>query len=746
MCLVVLPLSFYLITPPLVPELDHQQPFANWKPDDLRVISAGQFERGHPEIIAVYSRVTKNNLTIRIDFTENISLAQYDMDIDLLPYKTSDNPSADRNSSAGVTINFSDSDEISISSQSGIMEDKGINIHQDEILKSIVLSIPSPLSQFTTALSQANINVFDNNTAINVSSSGWFPLKSTKIIPRAPLVLAFKTVLKTGTPAELLRSWNGAHAGPLGQRHGLEQVFSAVEQYQVPIFLLDITTPERLSALSMLGQLDRLDALYRHELVYLADSSSSDSASWQQVLQINRDLTQGLWPYESRTAYLPFTGSVPRQYQLVIGRLLDTNTIRVWDNRNVIPLPDDTGMVKTAEGDLVWQADHNGLSLPVEAALLESALSPESNDLVVLGGNLPESSWGDSAVIPTAFYRIANTPWIRVLSETNLITWQEQPFSSDSQIQCENILCWRKSVSHTGLQYKLSTLTDRLVTNPGNPVGQLAWSTFTRLTNPELDESTRALNQSYLDQVDRLITAAHWAENPGNIQACDLGLYGSDCILADGNQILFFNQLNGSLITGFVSVGGNVQQWTAPFSQRATALSDPHEWYKVNSRIIDPYVINGSFIPPADSFNYEFTFFDNGIRFTNPISGENIAYTITQNSLTVEQQTDGEFNGSLILAPCPQIYYQAAQIDLFSFTCPSPDACTLAVPGCLEVDVIVTDAELTTIDSFLDSPAYIFAVEDPNKDYPAGHYLPTGFTNIAYKINQTGRFTFNFSK
>ena len=443
---------------------------------------------------------------------------------------------------------------------------------------------------------------------------------------------------------------------------------------------------------------------------------------------------------------MPFNDSVPGQYELVFGKLSDTGTIRVWDNRNVIPLPDDEGMVKTSEGDIVWQADHNGLSSQVEAALLESALSPGTSDLVVLGGNLPESSWGDSAVIPSTFYRIANTPWIRVLSETDLITWQGQPFSSDSQIQCENIFCWRKSVSHTGLQYKLSTLTDRLVTNPGNPVGQLAWSTFTRLTNPELDESTRALNQSYLDQVDRLITAAHWAENPGNIQACDLGLYGSDCILADGNQILFFNQINGSLITGFVSVGGNVQQWTAPFSQRATALSDPHEWYKVNSRIIDPYVINGSFIPPADSFNYEFTFFDNGIRFTNPISGESITYTITHNSLSVEKQANGVLNGSLILAPCPQIYYQAAQIDLLSFTCSSPDTCTLAVPGCLKVDINVTGVNFTAIDSFLDSPAYISAVEDPNKDYPAGHYLPTGFTNIAYKINQTGRFTFNFSK
>ena len=170
---------------------------------------------------------------------------------------------------------------------------------------------------------------------------------------------------------------------------------------------------------------------------------------------------------------------------------------------------------------------------------------------------------------------------------------------------------------------------------------------------------------------------------------------------------------------------------------------------KDTRQICDLYMcgmVKPSFIPPADSFNYEFTFFDNGIRFTNPISGESITYTITQNSLTVEKLANGVLNGSLILAPCPQIYYQAAQIDLLSFTCPSPDTCTLAVPGCLKVDINGTGVNFTAIDSFLDSPAYISAVEDPNKDYPAGHYLPTGFTNITYKINQTGRFTFNFSK
>ncbi len=96
-------------------------------------------------------------------------------------------------------------------------------------------------------------------------------------------------------------------------------------------------------------------------------------------------------------------------------------------------------------------------------------------------------------------------------------------------------------MSHTGLQDKLLHLYDRLNTMPDNPVGLLAWSTYARLTQTELDEATRDLNLSYLDQVDRLITAAFWAENPDVIQTCDSGLYGSDCILADKYQ-LFFNQ------------------------------------------------------------------------------------------------------------------------------------------------------------------------------------------------------------
>ncbi len=139
-------------------------------------------------------------------------------------------------------------------------------------------------------------------------------------------------------------------------------------------------------------------------------------------------------------------------------------------------------------------------------------------------------------------------------------------------------------------------------------------------------------------------------------------------------------------------------------------------------------------------------FTNDGIHFTNPITGDNIAYTITENSLTVEQKSVSQSEWAVILAPCPLAVYQAKYNNSMDLIRLSPEVYSLTVPGCLKVETLTTGIKVTSIDSFLDSPAYVSADEDPNKEYPAGHYLPAGYSRIAYQIDQTGSITINFSK
>ena len=88
---------------------------------------------------------------------------------------------------------------------------------------------------------------------------------------RAPAA-NFLRHLRSPFPAEALRSWDGAHTGPHGERHGLKHLLDAVEEYQIPTVLLDLKEPENLSALDAMGILPQIDALANNSLLILPES------------------------------------------------------------------------------------------------------------------------------------------------------------------------------------------------------------------------------------------------------------------------------------------------------------------------------------------------------------------------------------------------------------------------------------------------------------------------------------------
>ena len=79
---------------------------------------------------------------------------------------------------------------------------------------------------------------------------------------KAPLLLAFWDALPANTPAQLLQRWDGAHTGPYGSRHGLKHLLAAVEEYEVPVALLDLKDPtSTLSGLDLIGQIAYIQQL-----------------------------------------------------------------------------------------------------------------------------------------------------------------------------------------------------------------------------------------------------------------------------------------------------------------------------------------------------------------------------------------------------------------------------------------------------------------------------------------------------
>ncbi|HBG74072.1 MAG: hypothetical protein A2X25_08255 [Chloroflexi bacterium GWB2_49_20] len=69
-----------------------------------------------------------------------------------------------------------------------------------------------------------------------------------------------------------------------------------------------------------------------------------------------------------------------------------------------------------AQSNAPIQATDEGLSLEVRLQLLTTALSSDPTDLVVLGGSLPHSTWGDSVMGKAGMAYIAAHPWIQFLN------------------------------------------------------------------------------------------------------------------------------------------------------------------------------------------------------------------------------------------------------------------------------------------------------------------------------------------
>ncbi len=86
---------------------------------------------------------------------------------------------------------------------------------------------------------------------------------------KADLLLTFWNTFAANTPAEALRSWDGAHSGPAGERFGLRHLLGAAEEFSIPVALLDVNSPQNLSGLEFLGNLDYVRQLQGRGLLTL---------------------------------------------------------------------------------------------------------------------------------------------------------------------------------------------------------------------------------------------------------------------------------------------------------------------------------------------------------------------------------------------------------------------------------------------------------------------------------------------
>ncbi len=224
---------------------------------------------------------------------------------------------------------------------------------------------------------------------------------------RANLLMAFSNVFDAATPAQTLRRWDGAHTGPYGERHGLNPLLDAAAAYRVPLVLLDLKTPASLSALDLTGGLDQIKRMVGNRLLILPDvvygSPEEESLSRSLLAAESFDLSPG------KFIFSPVSVNNGYAMQFFYDPLAASPLpVLDWQGQKMLALPSATEEQTTPDG----------LTLEARRALVNAVFD---SGIVVFGGSLPDSSWGDSDAGTEGLRYIAAHPWIQPLDAEALL-------------------------------------------------------------------------------------------------------------------------------------------------------------------------------------------------------------------------------------------------------------------------------------------------------------------------------------
>ncbi len=536
------------------------------------------------------------------------------------------------------------------------------------------------------------------------------PTRSDALPPtqRAPMVLVFWNVFPAATPAQALRLLDGAHTGPRGERHGLKHILDAAGQYDIPVALLDLKTPASLAALNYFGILPQIHNLVDRNLVILPDVAFGDPASTS--LDFSRRAAAGFGLPASKFVYSP--SGIMVDYLAQFFPLSNPTHISASGRTRLIPLPpaDDV------------QATQDGPSLDVRRSLVNATFSGDSTQLVMLGGDLPLSTWGNQDMAGPTFAWLAAHPWIQPLNGEDLVTF---PVVSTNE---------HPPVASPIAYSSLSGLNSA----PHNSLTESAWLTYFMLTSQTTDEKLIALRSDYLGQVEELLAAGKWAEHPSEQAGCGQDLDGNGqpvCVISTLNFFAILNPAGARLTNLFYFDGSGPHQLVGPSSQFTIGLSDPSEWQLGLGQAADPSVIPGAFSDSNQTWSvYAPGVFTGKIDFTSPDGALVKSYRLLADGIEISYQAASPVNTRIPLAVDPQAFYfdptiYSGTLSLGSWVWGQADGIQVQVR---------TSAQLS-VQSFIDSMPFLSQPENPDQDYPAGHYLP--FPLSVIDISDSGNFS-----
>jgi len=576
----------------------------------------------------------------------------------------------------------------------------------------------------------------------------------------ANLLLVFWDVLRTETPALTLRSWDGAHSGPAGERFGLSHLLDAVQETQVAVNLLDLNAPDRLAGLEFIGRLARVRSLLEARLIDLPSTMPADYDPREQPAELTGAIQSDRAQVSAAFGLPPSNWLSLNTLELSAGSLSSLHQMGVQGV--VAPIdpaltPAGVARVEGIAGMLIaarprsdtgqLPAQDGGLNLDWRRMLVEAAVGGQPG-YVVLGGSLPQTFWGDAQQGRQALSWIAAHPWIRVRRLTDL-TRSGQPSDrspltgsapSRATIAPEDSLELSGGENRApGLEALLRDLYAR-ATSPIDCAAKSdarwddAWAACSRI-DPGLSVlRLRAFETAALLEYARTWSAGLACSAATETQSLLQDIDGDglpEAVLRNDRLLAVMDPVAGrvSMLAACIP-GYGVTLLSAPRSVVAIGLSPPFEWNLAPGTIpeLGSPLLAGGFVSPGDA---ELVFTaapaGGGFRFVHPDGLYSMHYTLSGNEFTAAYSSDQPAGTALeiglLIAPeqtrqpgFPQAYRVSSSDTSLELTIDSGSAIRLefSAPG-------------YRLDSFLDSPAPELAAEDPNQEYPPGHYLPLPF-------------------
>jgi hypothetical protein len=730
--------------------------FSAWVYSDLRFMQAATADPEH-SLIAVYTRQDDFDLEVRLDFLDLAAPLDFDTYL-ALDTRGGGNTRLPFEAAAGAPFDLlvkipAVGTPSAVDSQLNpvpglvprVSDDPGLDTMVVALNRASLVGNPGALGLQVFITPAGKTNVLCQTPAISPGS------------PRpaqAPLLMIFWNTLPSSTPAQTLRRWDGAHTGPMGGRHGLSNLVRAAAGEHIPLVLADLKQSASLAGLNAVGGKELLLQAALRGDVFLPDPANGDPLAASQSLALNREAAQTNGFTTGEAAFGAFSKTLPGGYAAYFAALNDPTHIVTWQGKRLVPLPGEVYAATDSAG-AGQQVSQDGISMAIREELVATALSGDPGKLVVLGGSLPDSIWGESSVAPAAFAYLAAHPWIRPLDWQAVSNLPAQGgLSWPLPARCQDLLCSPKLaeiIPYTSAGQPVASgihlgqlqadLREKLAALPQGAFTRQAWQSYLALTQPTTNPQLAGLQANALGQAGYLLEAARWEAHPASSTDCsqDLDFDGApECVLASPDWLAILKTDGGRLVFAASRTAQGAAQWVGAISQFAVGLSDPSEWHAELGPAGDPGEIPGAFALADRGYEaYQASVQPGQVTLQSADGGVRKTFTLSPEGLKVDLSFAQAETVNIPLTLAPQDWFAAAPVGAGQ---PVPQQTAHAwvwqSAAGAGLRVTLAGSEFMPAASFLDSASLMSTQENPNLAYPRGHYLPYPFALLTIQGTQ----------